>query len=338
MSTQNNSEEVKVTAAKIQLNWAELAKKYLIIIITIVFGILLTIASGGLFLQPNNLLNVVVQVTPIGLIALGMMLPIITKGIDLSVGSIAAVAAVVAASLAQIPGVASNVYNLPPLPIFVPILVGILVGGLIGFVNGAVIAKFRIAPFIATLGMMTIARGIALLYSDGKPISSLAPGFNYVGQGFFLGIPVPVWIFAVVIALMYVVLQRTRFGRHVYAVGGNEQAARVSGISIAKVQLGIYSLIGLLSGLAGVILCARVGSGVPTLATGMELDAITAAVVGGTSFNGGVGTVWGTVIGAILIGMINNGLDLMGVSPFMQLIVKGVIIIAAIIIDERKNR
>lgn len=313
-------------------------KKYAIILILVGFVILLALLTGGTFLQPRNLLNVVVQVAPIGIIALGMTFVIITKGIDLSVGATLALAAVIATSLAQISTRPGAMYPGLVLPIVVPVLVGILVGAAAGFLNGALIAKFKIAPFIATLGMMTAARGLALIYTDGRPVSGLAQGFNSLGQGSLLGIPVPIIIFIVVAALAHILLDYTRFGRHVYAIGGNDQAARVSGINIGRVQLGIYTFIGALSGLAGIILAARIGSGNPQLGTMLELDAITATVIGGTSFNGGVGTIWGTIVGALIIGVINNGLDLMNVNPFMQLVVKGVIIVLAIIIDERKNR
>jgi len=317
---------------------AAFAKKYLIFLILLAFVALLSVMTKGTFLQVENLNNVVVQSAPIGIIALGMMLAIITKGIDLSVGATVALAAVVASSLAQISNGIGAMYPGLVLPVIVPVLVGLVVGAMVGFVNGFLVAKFHIAPFIATLGMMTAARGLALIYTDGRPVSRLAPGFNYLGQGSLLSIPVPIWLFAICAAITYVILRRTRFGRHVYAIGGNEQAARVSGINISRVQIGIYTLIGLLAGLAGIILAGRIGSGNPQLGTGIELDAITAAVIGGTSFNGGVGTVWGTIVGALILGIINNGLDLMNVSPFMQMVVKGVIIVLAIIMDERKNR
>ncbi len=164
------------------------------------------------------------------------------------------------------------------------------------------------------------------------------PAFNFIGQGDFLFIPVPIWILAIVAVGAHVILNFTRFGRHTYAIGGNEQAARVSGIHLNRIKVGIFTLSGLLAGLAGIMLAARIGSGNPQLGTGIELDAITAAVIGGTSFNGGIGTVWGTIVGALIIGIINNGLDLLNVSPFMQQVVKGTIIVLAIIIDERKNR
>ena len=313
--------------------------KFSIVLILALFVIVLAIITGGQFLRVNNVINVIVQVAPIGIIALGMMLAIITKGIDLSVGATVAVSAVVAASLAQNPTIDGAFFpNMPGLPIFVPVLAGLVSGLLVGAIVGGLVAIFRIPPFIATLGMMTAARGAALIYTGGRPISQLAPGFNWLGQGTILGIPVPVYLLVIAIMIIWVVLNRTRFGRHVYAIGGNEQAAKVSGINVDKAQFFIYSLIGTLAGLGGIILAARIGSGNPQLGMQLELDVITATVIGGTSFNGGVGTVWGVIVGALIIGVINNGLDLMNVSPFWQQVVKGIIIVLAIIIDERKNR
>ncbi|MBB1517070.1 ABC transporter permease [Tessaracoccus sp. MC1679] len=324
--------------AKPKFNATAAIKKYAILLILIGFMVILAIVTGGTFLRSQNLINVVVQVAPIGIVALGMMFAIITKGIDLSVGSTVALVAVVSASLAQVQSDTAMFPGLPPMPIFVSIIVGLLVGAIVGAIVGTLVAYFRIPPFVATLGMMTAARGLANIYTGGRPVSNLADGFNWLGQGAILGIPVPMIIFLLVAVVIWVVLNRTRFGRHTYAIGGNEQAARVSGISIGKVQFLIYTLIGLLAGLAGMILAARIGSGQPTLGVMLELDAITAAVIGGVSFNGGIGVVWGVVVGALIIGVINNGLDLMNVSPFMQMVVKGAIIVVAVIIDERKNR
>ncbi|HSO70434.1 MAG TPA: ABC transporter permease [Arachnia sp.] len=324
--------------AKPKFNATAAIKKYAILLILIAFMVILAIVTGGTFLRSQNLINVVVQVAPIGIVALGMMFAIITKGIDLSVGSTVALVAVVSASLAQVQSDTAMFPGLPPMPIFVSIIVGLLVGAIVGAIVGTLVAYFRIPPFVATLGMMTAARGLANIYTGGRPVSNLADGFNWLGQGAILGIPVPMIIFLLVAVVIWVVLNRTRFGRHTYAIGGNEQAARVSGISIGKVQFLIYTLIGILAGLAGMILAARIGSGQPTLGVMLELDAITAAVIGGVSFNGGIGVVWGVVVGALIIGVINNGLDLMNVSPFMQMVVKGAIIVIAVIIDERKNR
>ncbi|WP_448071074.1 ABC transporter permease [Georgenia yuyongxinii] len=339
MSTTTTTEpETRSKPASRRPTAREIFRKYAIAFILIGFVILLSLLTDGNFLHFQNLKNVAVQVAPIGILALGMMFAIITKGIDLSVGATVALAAVVASSLAQISSGSTAMFPGLVMPVFVAVVVGLLVGSATGAVNGFLVAKFRIAPFIATLGMMTAARGIALIYTDGRPVSGLAPGFNVLGQGSLIGVPIPIWLFGLITVITWVVLNRTRFGRHVYAIGGNDQAARVSGINIARVQFKIYTIIGLFAGLAGMILAARIGSGNPQLGTSMELDAITATVIGGTSFNGGVGTVWGTVVGALIIGVINNGLDLMNVSPFMQMVIKGAIIVIAIILDERKNR
>jgi len=316
----------------------EWLRTYAIVVILLGLIVILAALTGGRFLGGQNLINIVRQVSVIAILAIGMTVVIITTGIDLSVGSIVALSAVVATSLAQAPDATNLMYPGLSLPIFVAIGAGLLVGAAAGFTNGFLIAKFRIAPFIATLGMMTAARGLALIYSDGRPISKLSPEFNFIGQGAILGIPVPIILLVLVAIGARMLLNNTRFGRHVYALGGNEQAARVSGINVSRVKIGIYTFSGLLAGLGGMIVAARIGSGNPQLGTGAELDAITAAVIGGTSFSGGIGTVWGTIVGALIIGSLNTGLDLLNVSPFTQQVVKGVIIVLAIIIDERKNR
>jgi inositol transport system permease protein len=312
-------------------------RTYAIVVILIGMIAILAILTGGRFLGTQNLINIVRQVSVIAILAIGMTVAIISTGIDLSVGSIVALSAVVSTSLAQSPDATNLMYPGLSLPVIVPIAAGLLVGAAAGFTNGFLIARFRIAPFIATLGMMTAARGLALIYSDGRPISKLTPEFNFIGQGSIL-VPVPILLLLVVAVGARLMLNNTRFGRHVYALGGNEQAARVSGINVSRVKIGIYTFSGMLAGLGGMIVAGRIGSGNPQLGTGAELDAITAAVIGGTSFSGGIGTVWGTIVGALIIGSLNTGLDLLNVSPFMQQVVKGVIIVLAIIIDERKNR
>ncbi|MFN8630496.1 MAG: ABC transporter permease [Chloroflexota bacterium] len=315
-------------------------RKYLIVIIFLAMCALLAIFTPDhSFLRTQNLLNVVRQSTIWGLLALGVMLCIIALGIDLSLGSVLGFSAVVAASLVQQPGWKEALYpNLIQLPAIVAVLAGLGVGLALGSVNGGLIAVFKIPPFIATLGMMTIARGFAYIYSNGRPVSTLNPDFLWIGGADIFGIPVPVIIFVVVIILMHLMLNFTRFGRHIYAIGGNEIAARVSGVNIGKTKLGIYAISGLLAGLGGVVITARTQSATPALGMGYELDAIAAAVIGGTSFAGGIGTVWGTVVGALIIGVMRNGMDLLNVSPFYQQVVQGVVIIVAIIIDERKNR
>jgi inositol transport system permease protein len=314
-------------------------RKYLIVFIFLGMCVLLAVFSpNNSFLKPQNLINVVRQITVTGLLALGVMLCIIALGIDLSLGSVLGFAAVVSASLVQQPGWKEALYPGLQLPALVAVLAGLTVGLVLGAVNGSLIAAFKIPPFIATLGMMTMARGFAYIYSNGRPVSTLNADFLWIGGADVFGIPVPIIIFGFVIVLMHLMLNFTRFGRHIYAIGGNETAARVSGVNIGRTKLGIYALSGLMAGLGGIVITARTQSATPALGMGYELDAIAAAVIGGTSFAGGIGTVWGTVVGALIIGVMNNGLDLLNVSPFYQQVVKGVIIIVAIIIDERKNR
>ncbi len=322
-------------------------RKYAIVLIFIVMFVGMTFLTDA-FLHPRNLFNVVRQISVVGLIAIGVTMVIITTGIDLSSGSVLALAAVFAASLAQQPGWHDAKYPGLVVPVIVPIVAALAIGVLCGAINGGLIARFKIPPFIATLGMMTVARGFALIYSN-RPVSGLTDTYNFIGQGEIfkvisipgqplLGIPIPVIILAAVAIAAHIMLNNTRFGRHIYAVGGNEQAALISGLNVGRIKIGVYTIAGLLAGLAGLVLSSRVGSGQPGLGVGYELDAIAAAVIGGTSLSGGVGTIWGTIIGALIIGVLNNGLDLLNVSAYWQTIVKGSIIVVAVIIDERKNR
>jgi inositol transport system permease protein len=322
-------------------------RKYAIVLIFIAMFVAMTFLTDA-FLQPRNLVNVVRQISVVGLIAIGVTMVIITTGIDLSSGSVLALAAVFAASLAQQPGWHDAKYPGLVVPVVVPIVVALAIGLLCGAINGGLIAKFKIPPFIATLGMMTVARGFALIYSN-RPVSGLTDTYNFIGQGEIfksipipgqspLGIPIPVIILAVVAIGAHIMLNNTRFGRHIYAIGGNEQAALISGLNVGRIKIGVYTIAGLLSGLAGLVLSSRIGSGQAGLGVGYELDAIASAVIGGTSLSGGIGTIWGTIIGALIIGVLNNGLDLLNVSAYWQTIVKGSIIVIAVIIDERKNR
>lgn len=315
----------------------QLFKKYGIFFIFVGMVVLMSILSPA-FLKVGNLLNVVRQISVIGLIACGVTMVIITTGIDLSSGSVLALSAVVAASFAQRADWASKMYPNIDVPVIVPILLGILVGILCGAIVGVIIAKTKIPPFIATLGMMIVARGAALIYSDGRPISSLKDSYNFIGQGKVLGIPFPIIVLAVMAAITHILLTNTKFGKYVYAIGGNENAAVVSGINVNKYKVLIYTYAGMLSGMAGIVLSSRISSGQPGLGVSYELDAIASAVIGGTSLNGGIGKITGTIIGALIIGVLNNGLDLLNVSAYWQQIVKGFIIVAAVILDERKNR
>lgn len=277
------------------------------------------------FFTAYNLIDILRQISVIGILAVGQTVVIITAGIDLSVGSMLALSAVMAASFAH-PG---------QYPLIVPLMVGVGAGLACGALNGFLIAKSRLAPFIVTLGMMTAARGMALVYTSGRPVFNLSNAYNEIGTGYFVGIPLPVVIFVVVVLLGIFMLHYTRFGRYVYAVGGNDLAAKVSGINTERILIAVYILQGVLAGVAGIVLSSRVMSASPALGEGYELDAIAAAVIGGTSLMGGVGTITGTVVGALIIGVMNNGLDMLNVSSYWQQIVKGAIIVLAVLLDKK---
>ena len=274
------------------------------------------------FLTVSNLLNIAQQTSINAIIAVGMTFVIITAGIDLSVGSLVAFSGVILASVLQA-GV--------PLPI--AILIGLGVGLCCGMINGLLITHGRIPPFISTLGMMSVARGGALLYTQGRPVSGFSENFRYLATGEIFHIPVPVIIMAVVYIIAHFVLNRTKLGRYAYAIGGNEEAAILSGINVKLYKTMVYALCGMLSGLAALILTARLNSAQPIAGNMYELDAIAATVIGGTSLMGGEGTVWGTLIGALIMGVLRNGLNLLGVSSFIQQIVIGSVIIIAVLMD-----
>jgi putative xylitol transport system permease protein len=216
--------------------------------------------------------------------------------------------------------------------------IGLLAGAGLGAVNGIFVAKWRMPAFVVTLGMLSMARGFTFLTTDGMPVPRIDEGFLVVGQGVFLGIPVPVWIFLAVFLLSWVTLYKTRYGRYIYAVGGNETSAKISGINTRLVIFTVYVISGMLSALGGIILTARTTAGLPQAGQAYELDAIAAVVIGGTSLSGGQGQIIGTVFGALLLGVINNGLDLLGVSSYFQLVIKGMIIIGAVLLDSLRKR
>ena len=248
-------------------------------------------------------------------------------------------AAVVSASMAQTLDWSMRMYpNMPEFPVIVPIIAALAVGALCGYINGALIAYTGIPPFIATLGMMIVARGAALLYSDGRPVSSLIESYQWIGQGNIAGLPVPVVIFIVMAFVSYILLNYTRFGKYAYAIGGNETAAYVSGINVNKYKILVYTYAGLLAGIAALILAARINSGQPGLGVMYELDAIAAATVGGVSHAGGIGTIQGTIIGTMIMGVLQNGLDLLNVSAYWQQIVKGLVIIFAVMFDMKRHK
>jgi inositol transport system permease protein len=276
------------------------------------------------FLSPANLLNVIRQISINGILAVGVTFVLLTAGVDLSLGSVVALAGVLAAHFAH-PG---------EYPLAVPLSIGVLAGVCCGAINGSVVTLGRVAPFIATLGMMTVARGLALVASDGRPVSNMSPAMKALAGDIGV-IPIPAIILAVVALGAWWVLTFTRIGRHIYAVGGNEQAARAAGIHVGRVKMFAYTACGALTGLAGVVLAARITTGQPNAGVAYELDAIAAVVIGGTSLSGGIGTIGGTILGALLMGVIGNGLDLLNVSAYYQQIVKGLLIVGAVWLDRK---
>lgn len=274
------------------------------------------------FLTVSNLINVAQQTSINAIIAVGLTFVIISGGIDLSVGSIVAFAGVVMASLLE---------RAVPAP--VAVLAGLGAGSACGLINGALISWGRLPPFIATLGMMSVARGGALLYTDGRPISGFSESFRWLTAGEIAWVPVPILLMAMVYLISHFVLRRTPFGRYVFAIGGNEEAAVLSGVPVRPYKMLVYGASGLLSGLAAVVLTARLNSAQPIAGINYELDAIAATVIGGTSLMGGQGSVVGTLIGALIMGVLRNGLNLLGVSSFVQQLVIGAVIILAVLMD-----
>lgn len=290
------------------------------------------------FMTVDNGWNVMRQISVNICIAVGMTLVVLTAGIDLSVGAVLALCGAITAGLLK------NGIEIPSGNLFIgftllgAVVMGLFSGAAVGGFNGWVITRFKVPPFVATLAMLTIARGLTLLYTKGFPISVLGDHFAYIGTGWFLGIPVPVWISVIVILIAVLITNKTPLGRYIYAIGGNENAARLSGININKVKLIVYSMAGALAAVGGLIVTSRLDSAQPNAGTSYELDAIAAVVIGGTSLSGGRGSIWGTVLGAVIIGVLNNGLVLLNVSPFWQQVVKGLVILLAVIIDKANSK
>ncbi|TDL78336.1 ABC transporter permease [Palleronia sediminis] len=313
----------------------ERLQRYGIFLALVVVCLALT-ALNEFFLTPRNIVNVLRQTSINGILAIGLTFVILARGIDLSVGSVVALAGVIAASLATTSSGAAVAGG--PYPVAVALAAGIAVGAACGAASGAVVARFNVPAFVATLGMLSAARGLTLLYSEGRPVPALTDEFRWIGTGDLFGVPMPVVLFIAVFLASWWVLGQTRFGRHVYAAGGNPHAATVSGINVRRIRFAVFVISGALAGLAGMILAARTGSALPQAGVAYELDAIAAVVIGGTSLAGGVGRVTGTVIGALLIGVVNNGLDLMGVESYYQLVIKGLLIVAAVMLDQTRNQ
>lgn len=299
--------------------------KYKSLIGLLILCIIISIVSPR-FLTVSNLRNVLTQVSVNAIIAAGMTFVILTGGIDLSVGSTLAISGALAGVFAKTTG-----------SVTVGLFIALLAGAGIGLINGIVISKGKIQAFIATLATMTIFRGVTYVYTNGTPVSGLGSKFMTLGNNRLFGIPIPVIFMIIVFVACFYILTQTRYGRYVYALGGNEDSARLSGINTLKIKTLVYVISGALAALSGIIVTSRIGSASPNAGSGFELDAIAAVVLGGTSLAGGEGTIAGTIIGAIIIGVLNNGLNLMDVSPFYQSIVKGLVILFAVLID-KKNK
>jgi len=284
---------------------------------------ILSIAQAQ-FRTTSNILVVLRQASINGLVAFGMTGVILTGGIDLSVGSVLGLTAMLAAGM-----MAAGVTELVAIPL------ALLLGAVFGLMNGLLVTKLRLQPFIATLITMSIFRGFILIYSEGRPISGLAgyPLLSMIGRGDFLGIPVPVWLLAVTFCIFLFILNKTTLGRRIYAVGSNPIAAELTGVSIHKTKIFVYAASGLMASLAGLILLSRLGSAQPTLGTGYELDAIAAVALGGTSMSGGRGRIYGTIVGVLIIAILSNGLNIMGVPAFYQEAIKGFVILLAVLSD-----
>ncbi|RZN57655.1 ribose ABC transporter permease [Avibacterium paragallinarum] len=285
------------------------------------------------FFTMDNLLNILRQTSVNAIIAVGMTFVILTAGIDLSVGSVLALTGAIAASLVNL-----------DLSIFIVIPLVLLCGTLLGGISGVIIAKGNVQAFIATLVTMTLLRGVTMVYTDGRPISlgfsDVADQFSFLGTGYLFNIPFPIWLMAMIFLIAWYILKHTPMGRYIYALGGNESATRLSGINVDKVKIFVYAVSGFLATVAGLIVTSRLSSAQPTAGVSYELDAIAAVVVGGTSLMGGKGRIFGTLIGALIIGFLNNALNLLDISSYYQMIAKSIVILAAVLTDHffsRKN-
>jgi ribose/xylose/arabinose/galactoside ABC-type transport system permease subunit len=305
------------------LRWQRIAE-YVIVVAIILESVFFAVYAPQ-FLSVPNLINIALSIAITGILAVGMTAVILTGGIDLSVGSVAALAGIVAATVAG---------SGAPAAVTLAALAALAVGLAVGVFNGVMVARFRVPPFVVTLAMLTICRGLAFVITDGRSISDLPASFGLFGREVFLRVPVPVWLMLFVFAAGWFVLKRMTFGRYVYAVGGNREAAFLAGVNIKGVTMLVYVLNGLLVGLAGLVLASRLGAGVPNAGNQYELDVIAAVVVGGTSLNGGRGSVIATLWGAVFIGVLNNGLNLAGVDPYMQRIALGAVILLAVLADQ----
>jgi len=308
-------------------NFLEIINKFKTGIGLLILVIVLSFLSPY-FLTIPNVLNIIRQVSIIAIVSFGMTMVILTGGIDLSVGSMLAFSGAITAGMMVNSG----------LNVFLAILIGLAAGTALGFFNGLAVAKAKLPAFIVTLAMMTIARGFTLIYTDGRPISGFTETFRFFGAGYLGRIPIPVVIMFIFLIIIYILLKKTPLGRYIYAIGGNETATKLSGINTDKIKIAVYALNGFLASVSGIILTSRLNSAQPMSGEGYELDAIAAVVLGGTSLSGGSGTVIGTIVGALIIAVLNNGLNLLNVSSFYQLVAKGAVILLAVFLDRKSQQ
>ncbi len=313
----------QISKAKI-FTWLQSASSFLILLLVVIFFS----AMSDKFLTASNLSNIALQSSLVGIITIGMTMVILTAGIDLSVGSVAALSGTICAGMMIRNG----------LPISVSILVGIAVGGIAGLINGGLMVFGKIPPFVTTLAMLGVARGLTLVYTEGKPISGFTRTFTDLGTQNVGPLPMPVFIWLVLLAIIYYVLRYTRFGLYIYAIGGNEETARLAGIRVRLIKVLVYAISGAFASISGILLTARLWSAQPQMAVGIELDAIAAAVLGGVSLFGGVGSVIGASIGALIVGALGNGLNLLRISSYHQQIIKGLVFILAATLDLYSKR
>lgn len=308
-------------------------KRFQSLLALLVMVVGLSLASEK-FLTLANWQNIFLQISVNLCLSIGMTLIILMGGIDLSVGAILGLSGAVAAGLLK-GGLALKLLGaqLQFTP-FGAIIAGILVGLALGWFNGLAITRFKLPPFVATLGMLSIGRGLTMLWTNGFPITALGPAFGFIGAGFWLGIPTAIWISAALVGLFYFISVRATLGRYIYAVGGNEKAAAFAGLNVNRIKIWVYTLGGGLAGIGGLILTARLDAADPKAGLGYELDCIAAVVIGGTSLSGGRGSILGTVLGCLIIGVLNNGLVLLEVSPFWQQVIKGLVILVAVAVDK----
>ena len=317
------NKKVAMKNAKLSENISKLGPLLALIVLIVVVT-----AINPSFISPSNLLNLLRQVAANGFIAFGMTFVILTGGIDLSVCSTLALSSALTA------GLISNGVNA-----MLAVLVGLVSGGFLGALNGILISKGKMAPFIATLATMTIYRGTTLVYTNGNPITGIGDSFffSFIGRGYLFGIPFPVVLMFLVFILLFLLLHKTSFGRKTYAIGGNEKAAYIAGVKIDKIKILIYTISGVMASVSGMIITSRLNSAQPTAGQSYEMDAIASVVLGGTSLSGGRGRIFGTLVGALIIGTLNNGLNLLGVSSFYQQIVKGIVIVIAVLLDRKRK-